>query len=146
MSESPRREYFTFLATCWDVTAAQEIAKDGRRPYKAAIGDLIGWLGLPESDNDGNAIGLVRVDKEYAMTTDLSEPFIVVQHPQAGNIPIDGWHRIYHAWKTGQDVLPFYLLNEAEEARVRVDPRRVVAHPSAGVPHREPQPGPEPEF
>lgn len=146
MPESPRREYFTFLATCWDVTAAKEMVKDGRRPYKARVGDLTGWLGLPEADENENVVGLIGVDREYAMTTDPSEPFIVVQHPQAGNIPIDGWHRIYRAWKDAQETMLFYLLNEAEEAQIRVDPRQPAAPRLAAVPLREPEAGPEMEL
>jgi hypothetical protein len=146
MTGTRPRQYFTLLATCWDVTAAQEIVRDGRRPYEARLADLIGWLGLPESENAENVAGLIRVDKDYAMTTDLSEPFIVVQHPQAGRIPIDGWHRIYKAWKIGQDILHFYLLDEAEQAQVRVDPTRPAGLRLAAAPRRGAEPGLENEL
>jgi hypothetical protein len=114
--------------------AASEIVKDGRLPRQATVASLAQWLGL------------IRVDKGYAMTTDPAEPLIVVQHPKAGRIPIDGWHRVYKAWKTGQDTMLFYLLDEAEEEQVRVDPARFARSRSAGRQPGEPDAGPVAEL
>lgn len=67
----------------------------------------------------------VRIDREHAMTTDLSEPIILVQveDPKTGDwlrILIDGHHRLYRAAREGVARLPAYLLTPNESLAVRV--------------------------
>jgi hypothetical protein len=103
------REYFRFLAYCWDVTAAQEIAAElpvGRfdpRPW-------FGWL---------EAIG---VDEDHLSTVDLERPIIVVRIREADGNPmiIDGWHRIARAQREDVRELPVVLLDQDREYRVRI--------------------------
>ena len=67
-------------------------------------------------------------DREYAMTTDLTEPLIVatLHLPGSGNSPllIDGTHRLYRAYREGTAELPALVLDVAESLAIRLDRRR----------------------
>jgi hypothetical protein len=67
-------------------------------------------------------------DREYAMTTDLTEPVIVaiMRSQETGEVApllIDGTHRLYRAHAEGLDVLPVYVLNAEESLAIREDGR-----------------------
>lgn len=58
--------------------------------------------------------GDIQIDNpEYAMLTNLSKPVIIVPLEGAECV-IDGWHRIYHAWRIGVRDLPCVMLTEKE--------------------------------
>ncbi|MGN9912723.1 hypothetical protein ACTMTJ_34830 [Phytohabitans sp. LJ34] len=106
--EQPR-ETFTFASWVWDITTARAIVA-GRPHQLIAVGPLHSYL----------AIGLIRVDPNHAMTTDLSQPLILAPLPGAGgNLPIDGWHRIYHAVRKRVEYLPAVALTDAEGDQIR---------------------------
>jgi len=65
------------------------------------------------------------LDEAYALTTDLLKPVLFVPFyperddktsPVQGKVHvlIDGWHRVFHALCIGVDVLPCYVLTEAD--------------------------------
>ncbi|GAA4731812.1 hypothetical protein [Phytohabitans rumicis] len=103
------RETFTFARWVWDITAARAIVA-GRPHQLIAVGPLHSYL----------AIGLIRVDADHAMSTDLTQPLILAPLPGAGgNLPIDGWHRIYHALRKQVEYLPAVALTDAEGDQIR---------------------------
>lgn len=54
-----------------------------------------------------------ELDREYALTTDLSRPLLFVPRPDKPDedICIDGWHRVWKALQTGQDEMFAYFLD-----------------------------------
>lgn len=53
------------------------------------------------------------LDEDYAMTTDLSRPLLIL--PLDGkHVLADGWHRAFRAAMTGVDILPCYVLSEED--------------------------------
>jgi hypothetical protein len=103
------REAFTFARWVWDITAARAIV--ARRAHQLiAVGQLHSYL----------AIGLIRVDPDHAMTTDLTQPLILAPLPGTdANLPIDGWHRIYHALREHVEYLPAVALTDAVGDQIR---------------------------
>jgi hypothetical protein len=65
-------------------------------------------------------------DREYAMTTDMTEPAIlaIVRSQETGEVApllIDGTHRLYRAHAERLEVLPVYVLNTEESLAIRED-------------------------
>lgn len=75
-------------------------------------------------ENAASLLGIVRINREHAATTDLSKPVIGVQ-PGSGHfkgyvVPIDGWHRIYRAHQEGVKELPMHLIGPTNEKKIRI--------------------------
>lgn len=106
---SDHREIFTFLAYCWDVTRAQEIA--AHLPVHHA--DFRPWFGW---------LAAIRIGEEHLDQADLSRPLILVQIREAdGDVMlIDGSHPLARAKKDGTSDLPFVLLDEEQEYEIRL--------------------------
>jgi hypothetical protein len=115
------------------VTAAEQlITAAGPRPV--VLLDVLTWARAYGLNRDQpSTIPLIGpgdgFDRAYAMTTDLTRPLLLATLPTAdgasGHLLIDGCHRLYHAWSTGQATLTAYELNRAETDSVllrRPDP------------------------
>jgi len=110
MTAKQERQMFDGFGCVWDVTAAQEIVRD-RQPGYVRVADLVGYIHL----------GVVAVDKEYAAgLSGPYEPVIIALAPRVGNIPIDGWHKVWKAHLDGVEDLPALLLTGEEEQQVRL--------------------------
>jgi hypothetical protein len=105
--EWQRPEHFRLLAGLWDIQKAKELVKDREPDGTVSPNNLDAW---------GDAI---YIDKEYAMTVDLSRPLIVA-HIAGDYLLIDGWHRMYRARQEGVEQLKAHLLSEDDEAKVRI--------------------------
>jgi hypothetical protein len=92
----------------WNVTQGIKIASDGRKPIPLNLKRLGLTTGKIETLYEG-------IDKEYAMTTALSEPLLVVPFFDAILI-IDGWHRMWKAAHLKISELPALHLT-VEEAK-----------------------------
>lgn len=57
-----------------------------------------------------------ELNREYAMTTDISKPALVVTFPDDEKVIIDGWHRLYKAFKSGADLPLIFLTPEQDKA------------------------------
>ncbi|MCP2359799.1 hypothetical protein HD597_006819 [Nonomuraea thailandensis] len=101
------RETFRLGFYAWNVTAAMRIV-EGREP------DCI------QVERAAALLWLVYVNKAHAATVDLTRPLILVPFEGTGNIPIDGWHRIWKARREGIETLPALALTSEEEFRVRM--------------------------
>lgn len=120
-------QVFSFNEYAWDIVAAAELTT--ARAHRGTdvtlpLGQLVrNFLGV---DGMGGLGGRIEIKPERALTdpaVDTSRPPIVVLYPPTGlAIPVDGWHRIYKAWKLGHDTLPAYLLTDGEEFVCRVKP------------------------
>ncbi|MFG1965718.1 hypothetical protein [Nonomuraea sp. NPDC049028] len=105
---TPRtREVFHLGPYAWNVTAAMRIV-EGREP------DCI------QVEKAAALLWLVYIDKAHAATVDLTQPLILAPFADAGNIPIDGWHRLWKARREGIETLPALALTPDEEFRVRM--------------------------
>lgn len=102
-------EYFQFLSYRWNVTKAQEIARD-LPTGKLGVGD---W---------SKHLGIIALDDDHLDSVDLRRPLILVRIADVGGLVllIDGWHRLARAVRDGIDELPFHLLDEDQEYTVRV--------------------------
>ncbi len=57
------------------------------------------------------------INEDYAMTTDISQPIIVVQLSDDIDKVIDGNHRLYNAHKLGIPTIQCYYLSEEEHTK-----------------------------
>ena len=103
------REVFRFLAFAWDVTEGHRRAAD----YTIHQADITALAGLA---------ALVGVNDAYLDQVDLTRPILIAPIPEAGNLVIDGWHRVHRALRDGLTHLPARLLTEADEQHIRIRP------------------------
>ncbi|WP_242909664.1 hypothetical protein [Actinomadura terrae] len=101
-------QVFVLLGWAWDVALAARAAT--RHPVTHAKVSEIGAL-----------CALIRIDREYAETVNLSRPLLAVPLPDVGTpIVIDGWHRIHKARQTGVAELPVIFLSGDDERACRL--------------------------
>jgi hypothetical protein len=130
MTEPHREQWFHFGVWVFAVHTAMALIAAAPRPTRPL--DVLSWadaFGLTRIDNPTpNTIGLLGptpdgLDREYAMTTDLTRPVIVAQLLIDGLPPsplfIDGTHRLYRAWREGVAQLPAYVLTVAESRQIQ---------------------------
>jgi hypothetical protein len=103
------RELFRFLAFAWDVTQAHRRAAD-YPIHQVDIAVLAGFATL------------IRVNPAHLDQADLSRPILIAPIPEAGNLVIDGWHRIHRAVRDGLTHLPARVLTAADEQHIRIRP------------------------
>lgn len=96
----------------WDVTVADQILREKPRPARGIVRVAEWWL----------ATGIrSHIEKEYAMTTDLSKPAISVPYGEPGCcVTIDGTHRLYKAYLLNRREHPTFLLTQEEADRARI--------------------------
>jgi hypothetical protein len=90
----------------WDVTRGNEIARNHPlQTFRPAQFDM-----TPEWINQNYK----ELDWEYAKTTDLSNPLLVIPFSDEEILLIDGWHRLARAVMEGVEELPMVLLTQEE--------------------------------
>lgn len=134
MEQPQRRErepaqWFQFGGWIFDIDRAQALLAE--RPRKSQLLPVMPWvrqygLDLLEHPETAPILGVgPGFDRDYAMTTDLTEPLIVatLRTSDHGRSPllIDGTHRLYRAFREGLAELPAYVLSEAETQDIRID-------------------------
>ena len=135
-------EVFRLLAASWDVAKAKKITA-GRTPNITVPvkPTAENWLGVApveveeaerkqrEEAKPGEVYhiraGFVGVNREHAMSdkVDLSVPLLAVmvgKGKSRGMFIIDGWHRVYKAYRQGVESLPAIVLLAAEERACRL--------------------------
>jgi len=131
----PEREpaqWFRFGGWIFDIDRAQALLSERpREPKPLPVMPWVRQFGLDLLDEPGR-VPILGVgpgfDRDYAMTTDLSQPLIVatLRTSDHGHSPllIDGTHRLYRAYHEDVAELPSYVLDVAESLEVRLDQHR----------------------
>lgn len=120
---SRRSETFRLLGRDWNVDEAKQILIEDPRPtqyiYNDDLGSFItGFI----------AVRLDCIDKDIQRERDGEEPVYDLSVPvimvtttfdDIGMLlPIDGWHRIYKAYKLNVEKIPYVLLDKKESESV----------------------------
>lgn len=101
-------------------TALAILAKASREPVAVDVDSYAKFLGFkPDTDEPGREPVLRPViDTAHAMRTELALPLILgslrMPNGRVLTLVIDGMHRLYKANRLGIDILPAYVLTEAE--------------------------------
>ncbi len=125
-------QWFHFGPWVFSIDAAEALI--AAAPHERLDLDVTAWAtayGITRLDDrqptSVNLIGPTRdaVDRDYAMTTDLTQPVILGQLA-INNLPpaallIDGVHRLYRAWREAIPRLPAHLLTVEETLRIQRD-------------------------
>jgi hypothetical protein len=104
------------------------LAEQPRKESVASVSPMAHFYGLDVIGNEGSTSVFtpMRLDREYAMTTDLEEPVIIAQLRTASgesfHLLVDGIHRLYRAYAERIDQLPAYVLSVEESLSIREDP------------------------
>ena len=109
----PPMEHLAFIhegpdgtTRAWDITRGNAVGADGRPLKKFSLADHGVTLDFIRQN-------YVEIDLDYARTTDLSRPLLVI--PLGEEILIlDGWHRLARAVMEGIEELPICMLTQAE--------------------------------
>lgn len=125
-------QFFQLLHRVWCIDHALElIAADSSAatfyPDLNITGfDTVLGRGEPPSPNSIQILSYGGgIDKQYAMTCDLTKPVLVVPlYSEDGtqvrtHWVIDGWHRLWAAREKGLSTMPGYLLNQETEQASR---------------------------
>jgi hypothetical protein len=124
-------QWFRFGGWIFDIDRAQALlAERSREPKPLPVMPWVRQFGLDLLD-EPSRVPIVGVgpefNREYAMTTDLTQPLIVatLHLPGSGNssLLIDGTHRLYRAHREHVAELPAYVLDVNESLVIRLDQR-----------------------
>jgi hypothetical protein len=127
--EEPPAQWFRFGGWLFDVDRAQALLTERpREPQPLAVMPWVRQYGL-DLLGEPNRVPILGIgpdfDREYAMTTDLTNPLIVatLHLPGSGNsaLLIDGTHRLYRAYREHVAELPAYVLDVDESLAIRLD-------------------------
>ena len=134
MEQPPHRErqptqWFQFGGWVFDIDRAQAlVAEHPREPQPLPVMPWVRQYGLDLLDHPETApiLGVgPGFNRDYAMTTELSDPVIVATLRTSDHahspLLIDGTHRLYHAFREGLAELPAYVLDEHETQIIRID-------------------------
>ena len=101
------REVFRFLTWAWDITLAHDLTSNS--PILTV--DITPLTGFAK---------LVAVNPARVAVADLTRPLLVAPLPNAGNLVIDGWHRIHRALQEQVTHLPAIVLTAEDERHCRL--------------------------
>jgi hypothetical protein len=127
-AEGERAQRFLFGPWVFNVSGALAIvAECPRRTWYLPVAQWARFYGL--ADGEGQTVSLFTalpdLDRDYAMTTDLSEPVLIAtmqnEDGEAFPLLIDGTHRLYRAYVERIAELPTYVLTVDETLAIRED-------------------------
>lgn len=129
--DRPPAQWFRFGGWIFDIDRAQVLlAERPREPQPLEVTPWVRQYGLDLLEEPGRfpILGVgPDFDREYAMTTDLTNPLIVatLHLPGSGDsaLLVDGTHRLYRAFREGVPELPAYVLDVSESLAIRLDQR-----------------------
>lgn len=136
-------EMFTCFGVDINVTKAKEIIESNKEVYKCADIEVDKYVKqichtidpktgkvyydepIPKDHTGPMSMNLgIGIDYELAKKVKLEGYVIGIQLSEAiGGLIIDGWHRIFKAWKTGVKTLPCYYLPREVARKLVSDPR-----------------------
>lgn len=123
-----RGQRFQFGPWQFNVDQAQALVAESLRETKLLpVKPWARFFGLDDPDGSGVWLFTPRpgFDRDYAMTTDLSEPVLVatLRNNEGEEFPllIDGTHRLFRANAENLAELPAYVLTAEESLTIRED-------------------------
>jgi hypothetical protein len=120
-------QYFQFGPWVFNVDRALALIAEKPRPtHLLPVDAWARFYGLAEPE-DKSSIPLISpgagFDRDYALTTDLTEPVVVATLRDAEGyespLLIDGTHRLYRAYVEGIEQLPAHVLDVEESLAIR---------------------------
>lgn len=126
-ADQAREQRFQFGPWLFNVSKAQELVAESPRDARPMpVEHWARFYGLTGPDAGSFSLFSPRnLDKDYALTTDLSEPVIIATMRTLGgeqfSLLIDGTHRLYRAHVEGVARLSAYVLSIEETLAIRAD-------------------------
>lgn len=139
-------EHFVYLIAEFDVTAAWNTIQTGRQQFSINVQTVAPRFCIPDeesivwtTDENGRKVGKMSLKRSFKadIITDpkinLDIPLIVAQYKPSDflshrkraskgepvdSLIIDGYNRLFKAWKTGVDTLPAFVLSREETKRI----------------------------
>ena len=102
-------EVFHFGNKSWDVKRGYQLVKQHNIEPEM----------LPVEGGLASFLGFMRVNDDWAKTTDLSKPVLLIDTGK-GVLVIDGYHRIKKAKDAGVKELPGYILSQEQSAEIEI--------------------------
>ncbi|MGV2885936.1 hypothetical protein [Paenibacillus taichungensis] len=120
-------EQFYYAGIWWNISSILEyIQAKGMQPREYAMDQL-------RTAND-----LVEVDHEYAITTDLSRPGIIIQLTRGHILMVDGHHRLHRAIVENRSTYSAYYLSLEEQIHFITDREGLNCLKSFNKPSKQP--------
>lgn len=120
-------EVFRFLASQFDVRKAKTLIKAApRNVFEINVADLATFLSPQPSEGDDKVfcINAIAIDEDRVMDVDCDYPVIyaimITDDGKWSGIPIDGWHRLHKAYRTGRETVPCVFLEPEETEWVKI--------------------------
>lgn len=121
-------EIFSFqddgMDLAWDVSRAARLIVargDDQEDAWVEVAPLaLAYLGHDGRGGVSGEMGINPVKALDRAVVDVRVPLIAAILPNGRALVIDGWHRVFQAWKRGIMALPCYVLDQQEEAACRV--------------------------
>jgi len=125
LPESQRYEIHRFFVVRWDVVKARFLTRDGRKPHTLNVAKFAKAYGLHSPQTVDSPI---HIDTTLAMSAaiDPDIPVIValIAREQEGAKPtphlLDGYSRLYKAYREERIDIPCYALTPEEEPACRI--------------------------
>jgi hypothetical protein len=103
---SSSAEVFEFFGLAWDIEAMQKrILELNLQPKEVALLPLKSWLGL------------LGVNKEYAMQSEKTDPIILIELTPNELMIVDGVHRTYRDLEKGLTTGNAYIITFTEQIK-----------------------------
>lgn len=103
-------EYFVFFDYAWDIKGIIEFVEKHHD-------EILFNHSNPKMFSE--IISFIEIDIEYAKTTDIDKPGIVVEFKPGEYMLIDGWHRTWKAINNNQ-FMNYYILNYEQQKQFMI--------------------------
>lgn len=111
-------EVYTFWTSSFDVDMAKKLVLERNLPVaNIQLDELASFAKRPKEKTSHNIMHQFDWEKIDSDVVDLDFPLILINHPKAGIMVIDGWHRIAKATNNGIMELPGFCLTDRKDVK-----------------------------